>query len=1050
MKKQKLAVALCLLATIATALGSGALYTQTQRLERGRKPVLPSLTLQSRPDNLFGINVALLNVEDSERDAALDLIAESGFGWIRQEFPWNELQPGADHFEWQAADGLIAAAYARRLQVIALLQITPSWARSSNAADIRSAPPEDPEDFASFAAAFAARYAENIDVYQIWDEPNLASGWGGQPPNAAAYTRLLAAGYAAIHTKDEGATVLLAGLAPTIETGQENLSDLLFLNQLYEQGAQAFFDAAAAKPYGFATHPADRDADSDVLNFSRMILMREAMVAAGDENALLWASNFGWNHLPVDWSGQPSVWDFTSAEEQAWRTLAAFERARNEWPWTGVLVLENFQPATAFDDPRWGFSLVASDGESSQTHDILADAMPQLSTTAPPGVYTADTRFAEYEGAWKFSALGADIPLDGPSEITFEFEGTEIGIIARRDNYRAYLYAQIDGLPANALPIDADGEAYAVLTSGDYLPHTETIWLAQGLNPGKHTATIQADRGWNQWAIAGFIVGNDPQTTSLIWGYSILFVLALGGAYSTGYLLWRGDLLPAQSVWAATLGKPWQMVATATLAGLVWASAWLTWGTETTQAIRRYGDSTALLLTLISAGVFYFSPWLLVTLLSMIGLFVAILLRPQFALPLVAFFAPFYLLPRPLLERAFSLVEVVTLMATSALTLHFLARGMTFLREKKSLRAGLSSFATRFTGLDQAVLAFAAISLVATAFAENRAVAVTEFRTMIAEPLVIYALLRVLRLGEFAVWRTVDFWILGGALVAVIGLVQFFSGTNLITAEGGVTRLRSVYGSPNNVGLYLGRLIPIALSFALLGLQRRRRILYGAAAAAMGSALGLSLSRGALLLGVPAALATVLLFWQGKRAAYALAGLATAGMIALVPLSRHPRFAELLNLSTGPTFFRLNLWRSAINIVRDNPLTGVGLDNFLYAYRGRYILPAAWQDPSLSHAHNLILDFATRLGLPGLAIALWMLIELFRNLWRGLRNARNRNLYALTVGLLGSLIDFLAHGLVDASYWFIDLSFTFMLTAGLIAWLTNQAAAPIEEVTEAE
>ena len=52
-------------------------------------------------------------------------------------------------------------------------------------------------------------------------------------------------------------------------------------------------------------------------------------------------------------------------------------------------------------------------------------------------------------------------------------------------------------------------------------------------------------------------------------------------------------------------------------------------------------------------------------------------------------------------------------------------------------------------------------------------------------------------------------------------------------------------------------------------------------------------------------------------------------------------------------------------MIADRPITGVGLDNFLYSYRGKYISPDAWQDPNISHAHNLILDFSSRLGLPG-------------------------------------------------------------------------------------
>ena len=67
-------------------------------------------------------------------------------------------------------------------------------------------------------------------------------------------------------------------------------------------------------------------------------------------------------------------------------------------------------------------------------------------------------------------------------------------------------------------------------------------------------------------------------------------------------------------------------------------------------------------------------------------------------------------------------------------------------------------------------------------------------------------------------------------------------------------------------------------------------------------------------------------------------------------------------------------------MIRDHPLFGVGLDNFLYAYRGRYILDAAWQEPNLNHPHNIILDFATRLGLLGLLAGGWMIFVLARTL----------------------------------------------------------------------
>lgn len=55
----------------------------------------------------------------------------------------------------------------------------------------------------------------------------------------------------------------------------------------------------------------------------------------------------------------------------------------------------------------------------------------------------------------------------------------------------------------------------------------------------------------------------------------------------------------------------------------------------------------------------------------------------------------------------------------------------------------------------------------------------------------------------------------------------------------------------------------------------------------------------------------------------------------------------------------------------DHPLLGVGPDNFLYAYRSGYLLPSAWQEPNLNHPHTLLLDWWTRLGIPGVCCWGW-------------------------------------------------------------------------------
>src|SRR6185369_1085257 len=104
-------------------------------------------------------------------------------------------------------------------------------------------------------------------------------------------------------------------------------------------------------------------------------------------------------------------------------------------------------------------------------------------------------------------------------------------------------------------------------------------------------------------------------------------------------------------------------------------------------------------------------------------------------------------------------------------------------------------------------------------------------------------------------------------------LWQFLQGQSIITAEDGARRLASVYGSPNNVGLFLGRCFPFALSFLFAPLDRSRRIVASILLAVMGLAIILSQSVGAIFIGVPAAVVAVLLVYGGKRARLILLGL---------------------------------------------------------------------------------------------------------------------------------------------------------------------------------
>jgi O-antigen ligase len=281
----------------------------------------------------------------------------------------------------------------------------------------------------------------------------------------------------------------------------------------------------------------------------------------------------------------------------------------------------------------------------------------------------------------------------------------------------------------------------------------------------------------------------------------------------------------------------------------------------------------------------------------------------------------------------------------------------------------------------------------------------------------------------------VDALMLAGFVVAVVGLIQYTFNINIITAEEGQHRLRSVYGSPNNVGLFLGRVLPVMVAVALLG-RGKRRWLYGLGIAPVASAILLSFSKGALILGVPVALLVIGVLAGGRWLWAAIAAVGAAALAAL-PILRTPRFQSLLDLSGGTSFFRVNVWKSAVLMIQGHPILGVGLDNFLYQYRGRYMFPAAWAEPNLSHPHNVVLDYAARLGLLGLAAGIWLQVAFWRAALplRKLGDPLNR---ALAIGLMASMADFLAHGLVDASYFVVDLAYVFFITLAVVQALQAQ------------
>jgi O-antigen ligase len=165
--------------------------------------------------------------------------------------------------------------------------------------------------------------------------------------------------------------------------------------------------------------------------------------------------------------------------------------------------------------------------------------------------------------------------------------------------------------------------------------------------------------------------------------------------------------------------------------------------------------------------------------------------------------------------------------------------------------------------------------------------------------------------------------------------------------------------------------------------------LWGAIAGILALAILLSQTRNAALgafAGVFVLLAATLA-WERKRRfiIFTLCFiLLSVSVYFAAPASLRQRFQSGFDPADPNTRNRIELFETSIRMIRDNPWFGVGPKNVKFEalkYRGRNEFP----DWMYQHMHNNFLQIASAMGIPGLALWLWVMIQLA---WDSLRTYR--------------------------------------------------------------
>lgn len=177
-------------------------------------------------------------------DATLDVCAGAGFGFVRTDLFWSDVETQRHKLDWSRWDPFVAGLRARGLRPLFILGFNNPdvyggrWMEGVTTYIEMQA-------FTAFAAAAATRYRDAHPIWEIWNEPNRANFWEPRE-NPAEYMALARATSEAIRRAVPDAAII--GPALGHKVGEEVL-DLGFLQACLDDGLAGLVDAVSIHPY---------------------------------------------------------------------------------------------------------------------------------------------------------------------------------------------------------------------------------------------------------------------------------------------------------------------------------------------------------------------------------------------------------------------------------------------------------------------------------------------------------------------------------------------------------------------------------------------------------------------------------------------------------------------------------------------------------------------------------------------------------------------------------------------------------------------------------
>ena len=280
------------------------------------------------------------------------------------------------------------------------------------------------------------------------------------------------------------------------------------------------------------------------------------------------------------------------------------------------------------------------------------------------------------------------------------------------------------------------------------------------------------------------------------------------------------------------------------------------------------------------------------------------------------------------------------------------------------------------------------------------------------------------------------------AVVTFYGFYQYLFGVNISVNEWVdgqqfpdlKLRVFSTLENPNLLAGFLVTMMSIGAGMGYKAATMKGRVMLFGLVTMFGVCLILTYSRGAWLsllavIGVYGMLCNRKIFW----------------LLILLPVAMlcgHDAILERIMSIVNPTdtssTLRIALWESTTAMIMDKPLLGIGWGAYWLVYP-EYDFFLNNANVKIFHAHNMYLNIAAEIGIPGLITFLSIMYGHVRLALSVLRDSFESCSAGLMLGIIAAIGGIIINGLTDYVMFNIQLSMLYWLLNGLIVIVWQQS-----------